>query len=166
MALFNLKTGKPRNFRSFLVPALQIWGMVLLALGFGGPWFYGPLGKKGDFGWQPIWGLLVQFFPANLFILLSVICCYNYLKLTFVRGESILGGLARWLGYFLFLLALPISWFFLDFTQRNKIPQNGDGVPGWGTGLALIGLILFVISTRLKIWEIKISGGGEKGPLD
>ncbi len=133
------------------------WASWLLVLaGFFGPWLYGPLGKSSDFGWQPVWGLLLRLVPANLFIILAVINCFCYVELTLRRGVPPLIGILRWVGGFFGLLILPLLWFVFDQTGRGSIALHPDGTLGWGAWLALVGLILQVVALRLTIAETKI----------
>lgn len=134
---------------------LNLVGWILLIAGFGGRWIYGPLGKSPDFGWQPIWGFLLYFLPANLFALASAASCVSYLELTWRRGLPVLGGLLRWLGVFVLLLALPLFWFIFDQTERGRTALHPDGTLGWGVWVTLLGLIFQVASLRLRIYLIK-----------
>ncbi|MEI6043784.1 MAG: hypothetical protein WCS37_05275 [Chloroflexota bacterium] len=131
---------------------LQIVGGVLLIAGFAGPWIYGPLGKSSDFGWQPVWGLLLHFLPSNLFVVAAIMSCFNYLELIYRRGQPVLIGLLKWIGGFFLLLVLPLSWFILDQTERGTMALHTDGTLGWGVWVTLLGLIIQVAALRIRIY--------------
>ncbi len=132
--------------------------MVLLVAGFVGRWVYGPLGKSADFGWQPVWGLLLGIIPANLFILLAIPNCFSYVELVYRRGQPVLTGILKWMGGFFLLMALPLTWLVFDQTERRTTVLYADGTLGWGTWVALSGLILQVVGLRIEIELIKKGG--------
>jgi hypothetical protein len=135
---------------------LLYWlGWALLIAGFSGRWVYGPLGKSADFGWQPVWGLLLYFLPANLFALASAASCVSYLELTWRRGRPVLGGLLGWIGVFILLLALPLVWFLFDQTERGRVSLYPEGTLGWGAWVALLGLAMQVAALRLRIYILQ-----------
>jgi len=131
---------------------LELLGWLMLGLGFAAPWVYGVLGKSADFGWQPVWGLLLRFLPANVFVLAAIANCFSYLELTYRRGQPVLAGVLRWVGGFLVLLALPLTWFILDQTGRGRISLHEEGTLGWGVWLALLGLLAQVAALSIKIY--------------
>jgi hypothetical protein len=136
---------------------LQPLGLALLVIGFAGPWIYGPLGKSGDFGWQPIWGFLLSLIPVNLFALASLIICFSYLELTLRQQQPVLLGLLRWLGFFVLLLLLPLLWFIWDQTGRGPNSVYNKDSFGWGVWVALLGWLFTVVALRLKIYLLKHS---------
>src|SRR5215212_593289 len=84
-----------------VVTGLKIIGGLLLLAGFAGPWVYGPIGKSADWGWQPVWGMLLSFWGINLVILFSAISCYSYIELYYRLGRPPLSALLKWIGGFL-----------------------------------------------------------------
>ena len=131
-------------------------GLLLLVIGFAGPWVYGPLGKTTDWGWQPIWGLLLSFISLNLFILISLASCFSYVEFYYRRGLPVLSALLKWIaGFFGLVVVLPlVVWLAFDLTQRSAVAQQPDGAFGWGLWVALVGQILQVAGVRLKIWQL------------
>jgi len=132
---------------------LQYFGLALIVVGFAGPWYYGPLGKSSDFGWQPIWGFLSGLIYLNVFILLSVVHCESYAELGYRQGRPMLQGILRWIGFLLLLVVVvPLAvWLLFDQTGRSQQPQQPLDSFGWGVWLTLAGLIIQVIALRLRI---------------
>lgn len=149
------RQGQPRPTALPLV--LKIGGLVLLVVAFAGPWIYGPIGKSGDWGWQPVWGMLLTFWGLNSVIIFSAISCYCYIELYYRLGRPPLAALLKWIGGFVgFVIGLPLAvWTIVDQSGRGKIQQNPDGSIGWGVGVALAGLALLVTGLRLQINEIR-----------
>lgn len=147
---------RPQSLLSFPT-GLKIAGGLLLLAGFAGPWVYGILGKTTDWGWQPVWGMLLSFWGINLFILFSAISCFSYVELYYRLGKPPLSALLKWIGGFVALIfLLPLgSWLLVDQSQRNPTQQNPDGSLGWGVWLALVGLIFLVVGLRLQINTIR-----------
>ena len=139
------------------VTGLKIAGGLLLLAGFAGPWVYGPIGKSGDWGWQPVWGMLLSFWGINLVILFSAVCCYSYVELYYRLGRPPLSALLKWIGGFLFLVFVEplVVWLIVDLSQRGPAQQNSDGTLGWGVWVALVGLVLLVVGLRLQIREVR-----------
>jgi hypothetical protein len=136
---------------------LKLAGLALVLAGFAGPWLYGRLGKSPDWGWQPVWGVLLSFWGINLFILFSAISCFSYVELYYRLERPPLSGLLKWLGAFVVLiLVVPLaSWTLIDLSGRSPVQQNPDAAPGWGVWLALAGLALHVAGLRLQINHIR-----------
>lgn len=132
---------------------LKIAGLVLLVVGFAGPWVYGPIGKSNDWGWQPVWGMLLSFWGLNLVIIFGAISCFCYVELYYRLGRPPLSALLKWIGGFLVLvIVLPLAaWTVADQSGRGPAQQNPDGSLGWGVWVALAGLALLVIGLRLQI---------------
>jgi hypothetical protein len=140
--------------------SLNWLGLTLLVVGFAGPWTYGPLGKSSDWGWLPVWGILFSLISANLFILFGFASCVSYLELIYRLGRPPLEGILKWLGGFLLLIVVVplVVWLPFDQTNRSPTPQVGDGSLGWGTWVALAGLIINVVALRLQIQQVKKQG--------
>lgn len=136
--------------------ALQWLGTLLLVIGFAGPWYYGPLGKTSDFGWQPIWGFLTGLLYINGFLLLSIVNCFCYAEFTIRRNRPVLEGILKWMGFFFLLLIIVplVVWLLFDQTQRSHTPQTTINSLGWGVWVSLAGLIVQVIALRLQIFRI------------
>ncbi len=136
---------------------LNILGMALLVVGFGGPWIYGPLGRTTDWGWLPVWGMLLSFLTANLVGLGALASCVSYIELVYRLGRPPLSGILRWLGgFFGLMIVVPlVVWLIFDQTWRQATPQTNDGALGWGVWVALLGLIIQVTALRLRIQQIK-----------
>ncbi len=147
---------KPSGFDK-LYPVLQIVAVVLLVAGFAGPWLYGPLGKSKDFGWQPVWAILLNLVSLNVFILLTAVNCFSYLELYVREAKPVLAGALRWIGAFLLLvIVVPLAaWLPTNQTQRSPTPQFSENTFGWGIWVALAGLVLQVVALRLKIRQVK-----------
>jgi hypothetical protein len=144
-----------QSARFYLV--LQWLSFLLLVAGFAGPWQYGPLGKTPDFGWQPVWALLLNFLGLNLFIICSVANCFSYLELSYRQGKTVLREVIKWVGAFLFLIvAVPLlAWLPFNQTQRSTTPLFNETTYGWGMWVTLIGLVVQVGALRLRIIKEK-----------
>ena len=140
-----------------LATILKIVGGLLLLAGFAGPWVYGPIGKSADWGWQPVWGMLLSFWGINLVILISAISCYSYVELYYRLGRPPLSALLKWIGGFLGLVFVEplVVWLIIDLSQRGPARQNSDGALGWGLWAALVGQVLLVAGLRLQIREVR-----------
>ncbi|MEI7556989.1 hypothetical protein [Candidatus Chlorohelix sp.] len=136
---------------------LQWLSFLMLVVGFAGPWQYGTLGKTQDFGWQPVWALLLNFLGLNLFIICSVANCFSYLELSYRQGKKILREALKWVGAFLFLLvAVPLlAWLPFNQTQRSATPLFSETTYGWGIWVALVALLVQVGALRLRIIKEK-----------
>ena len=136
---------------------LKVAGLVFLLAGFAGPWVYGPIGKTSDWGWQPVWGMLLSFWGLNLIIIFSAVSCYSYVELYYRLGRPPLSALLKWIGGFLVLvIILPLAaWTLVDQSGRGPVQLNPDGSLGWGVGAALTGLVLLVAGLRLQINGIR-----------
>ncbi len=147
-------TAKPKIDGYYQI--LQYFGLALIVVGFAGPWYYGPLGKSSDFGWQPVWGFISGLIYINAFILLSVVHCEAYAELTYKQGRPVLEGILKWIGFFLLLVVVvPLAvWLLFDQTGRNRQPQQPLDSFGWGVWVALAGLIIQVIALRLRIHNL------------
>lgn len=146
--------GRAKPLARMPVPlSLKLAGFGLLLAGFAGPWVYGPLGKTPDWGWQPVWGMLLSFWGINLFILFSAVSCFCYVELYYRLGRPPLAALLKWIGAFLVLIfLLPLAvWLIVDQSTRSPVQQNPDGALGWGVWVALAGLVLHVLGLRLQI---------------
>lgn len=132
-------------------------GMALLVIGFAGPWIYGPLGKTSDWGWLPVWGMLLSLISANLFALIAFASCVSYLELVYRQGRPPLGGILKWIGgFFVLMVVIPlVVWLVYDQTNRSATPQVADGSLGWGAWVALAGLVTQVVALRLHIQKVK-----------
>ncbi len=150
------QTKNVANLRK-IYKVLKIVGLVLLVVGFGGPWQYGPIGKTGEFGWQPIWAILLSFIGLNIFILFSIASCLSYLELYFRLGRPVLSGALRWIGaFFVLVIVVPaVFWLILNQSQRNAIPQTSIDIFGWGLWVTLVGLVVQVGALRLHIWQVR-----------
>jgi hypothetical protein len=139
--------------------SLKLGGFLLLLAGFAGPWVYGPLGKTQDWGWQPVWGLLLSFWGINLLIIFSAVSCFSYVELYYRLGRPPLAALLKWMGAFVVLIfLLPLGvWVLVDQSGRGPVQQNPEGALGWGVWLALAGLVLHVLGLRLQIKALKAS---------
>ncbi len=137
---------KPRWQSVLLAVAL-----ALLGAGFAGPWVYGPLGKTGQWGWQPVWGLLLSLVGVNLFALASLASCFSYVEQVYRQGHPPLSGLLKWIAGFLGLVILIplVSWTALGLPVRDSSATQPDNAFGWGMWLALSGLILQVAAHRI-----------------
>ncbi len=149
-----VQADKTESILQTLLPRLPL---LLIVAGFAGPWLYGPLGKTQDHGWQPIWGLLLNFIALNVFIVASTANCLSYLEMYMRLGKPVLEGALRWIGAFLGLVVLVplVVWLIFDQTQRSPTALVTDGTFGWGMWLALAGLILQIIALRWRIQIIK-----------
>jgi len=132
---------------------IQWLSFIVLVVGFAGPWEYGPLGKTQDFGWQPVWALLLNFLGLNLFIICSVANCFSYLELTFRQGKKIIREALKWVGVFLFMtVAVPLlTWLPFNQTQRSPTPIFNETTYGWGMWVAMVALVVQVGVLRLRI---------------
>ncbi|HEX2912646.1 MAG TPA: hypothetical protein VH186_17710 [Chloroflexia bacterium] len=131
--------------------------LLLLVIGFAGPWYYGVLGKSNDWGWQPVWGLLLSLIAVNLFGLLSLTSCFIYVELYYRLGRPPLLALLKWIAAFAGLVvAVPlVVWTIWDLTERSATPHQAEGTLGWGVWVSLVGLILQVIALRARIVQVK-----------
>lgn len=147
-----------------LATGLKIAGGLLLLAGFAGPWVYGPIGKSADWGWQPVWGMLLSFWGINLVIIISAISCYNYVELYYRLGRPPLSALLKWIGGFLGLVFVEplVVWLIIDLSQRGPVKQNPEGALGWGIWLALLGQVLLVAGLRLQIREVRKTLNGKR----
>jgi hypothetical protein len=150
----------PQNIKAATTPlplTLKVIGLVLLVVGFGGPWVYGPIGKSNDWGWQPVWGMLLSFWGLNLVIIFAAISCYCYVELYYRLGRPPLSALLKWVGGFLVLvIGLPLAaWTIVDQSGRGPNQLNPDGSLGWGVWVALVGLVALVVGLRLQINYIR-----------
>jgi hypothetical protein len=136
---------------------LKTIGLILLLAGFAGPWIYGPIVKTSDWGWQPVWGMLLSFWGLNLVIIFSAVSCYCYVELYYRLGRPPLSALLKWIGGFLGLvIVLPLAaWILVDQSGRGPVQKNPDGSLGWGLWVALAGLALLVVGLRLQINELR-----------
>lgn len=136
---------------------LQWLGLVLLVIGFAGPWVYVPVGKIGEWSWQPIWSLLISIIALNLFAIVAFASCFSYVELAYRNQEATWKAMLKWVGAFFGLLVLVplIAWLLFDFSERTTIAQHKEGTFGWGLWLALLGQTLVVISLRLQIQILK-----------
>ncbi len=153
-----LKTsGLPTSGTDRLYLALQPVGLTLTVVGFAGPWVYGPVGKTQDWGWQPVWGLLLSVIALNVFIVFSITICVSYVELMLRLGRPPLEAVLKWVGaFFVLVVGVPVvAWSLLDFTERSPTPRAGDGALGWGVWVALAGLIMLVVALRLRIRKLK-----------
>ena len=156
----NSPTLTPQNIKPWstsLILALKLTGLILLVIGFSGPWIYGPIGKSNDWGWQPVWGMLLSILGLNLVIIFGAISCYSYVELYYRLGKPPLSALLKWIGAFLGLvIVLPLAaWTVVDQSGRSPVQQNSDGSLGWGVWVALVGLVLLVAGLRLQINVIR-----------
>ena len=136
---------------------LQGVGTLLLVIGFAGPWLYGPLGKSQDWGWQPVWGLLLSIVALNIFALVGLGSCFSYVELAYRRGEPPLRAVLQWIGGFVGLVVLLplVVWSVFDLIGSSPRPQQADGTLGWGVWVAVIGLLVQISGLRLLIEGIK-----------
>ncbi len=146
---------KIENPKIYLI--LQGLGLGLLVAGFGGPWIYGPLGKSSDWGWLPVWGMLLSFLTANVVGLIALTSCVSYIELIYRLGRPPLEAVLKWVGgFFGLIVVVPLAvWLVFDQTSRNPQPQFTDGTIGWGAWVALLGLIIQVVALRLRIQQLK-----------
>ncbi len=137
---------------------LKLAGFLLLVAGFAGPWVYGPLGKTQDWGWQPVWGMLLSFWGINLLVIFSAVSCFSYVELYYRLGRPPLAALLKWIGAFMVLIfLLPLgAWLLIDQSGRGPVQQNPEGTLGWGVWLALAGLVLHVLGLRLQIKALNV----------
>ncbi len=138
---------------------LDLTGLVLLLTGFSGPWLYGPLGKTGQWGWQPVWGCVLSAIPLIVLINISFLSCFSYVEWRYRRGEKPVVAIVRWVVSFLglFILLPLVIWSLFDLSQRSALPALSDGALGWGMLLTLGGQLLLVVSQRLKSRRVKSS---------
>jgi hypothetical protein len=136
-----------------LYASLQYLGLVLLLMGFSGPWYYGALGKSADFGWQPVWGFLEGILYINVFIIVAVLNCLSYTELLWRRGRPVLEAILKWVGAFLVLvIVVPlVAWSLFDQTGRTAQPVQSVDSLGWGLWTALAGLLIQLTALRLRI---------------
>ncbi|MBN9391967.1 MAG: hypothetical protein J0I20_28280 [Chloroflexi bacterium] len=150
----------PQNAKNAAAPIpfiLKVLGLILLVVGFAGPWVYGPIGKSNDWGWQPVWGMLLSFWGLNLVIIFAAISCFCYVELYYRLGRPPLSALLKWIGGFLGLvIVLPLlAWTIVDQSGRSPNRLNPDGSLGWGVWLALVGLVALVVGLRLQINQVR-----------
>ena len=156
--ILNKVSNKPLNNNAPLPQAkfyagLQYLGLVLLLVGFSGPWYYGALGKSADFGWQPVWGFLEGILYINVFIGVGVLNCLCYTEFLWRRGRPVLEAILKWVGAFLVLvIVVPlVMWSLFDQTGRAAQPLQPIDSLGWGLWTALAGLLIQLVALRLRI---------------